>query len=1101
MDQWHPRLAPILQYSPEHIIISRQHSSSINKGSRQFSYTSCDPDNIKTIFAKDRNLYEVLPYDLPRRFAVDIDIKPSHHNYNKYNYDEILNATTEVLNYCLSMVSTYTIDVTKIITSVVRNTDRKQSMHILYPIYFENQLSQYHFAKLVHWTLLNDTNKNIEKSIKVLRYDNELYFDPNIYSKNQNLRMIYQTKKEYPNYPFEPYISEIKHPYDYLTGVYKDPEEIPYFKSDNLEPLVVKITHKKLYNKEQSPPNSIVQAEYRNIIQHFEEYSNLVVYEYQTQPNYDTACQIEFYISCIPNSGEKPQSYQLWYSIGQTLKNLTAEGVLLEEKALQYWFDWSNKASSVYKNEKHDCKNAWDSFIVRSGLNKYMEPFLKKIASYYNQDAVVKYNILWKSYDLFPKGIPTGFDKYSRYNEKYCKYEDLKESNLDGILIDSGMGTGKTYYVKAYAKKNKVKRLLIISPRKSFSYNKACEFREIFEDVMDYTELKGAELFNMLKCNKLAIQFESLVHLSHITENEAYDLVILDEIESILYQVSSSTNGNNSKVNFETMMKILTLSKKFVLAEAIVLNRSINFALELGSKLKKKILYSVNEYKNKERTAIMLGKVRYMHQIPSLQNLFLRHIIQSLKANKKICIAVASKAFKRKIISTLSQEFGEEYLGGVKHYDADSGAEILEELRDVNAAWGNSNVRVILYTTKITVGIDFSLRDVFDCCYVYGMSTCPIARDLIQSHYRVRHLKEKTVYVALCCCTEVQVEPNLENETKKNNFIDYKFEIVQNNELYKYITDFNSLEEQLGYYAYEEIFLRMMEKAGYNIKYDKSYGKDDTERQYTNTCFIENYMELIQISDFEVEDIKNKVMSSKATSDEILKLQAYNFHRYIIRGFDINKMTNEEIELILREVSQSEEKYTDFMVEVSKRNMPLLDAIITTLFNLSYYRRDLRESILNLKKEACYMGMEIEVNCTKKSVKATQRDVMRGETIKRLCNLLEVESSVDWKTKIDEDKVISFYRYYEGLPDTEKQIFDQNFNIPPLNAKEEPKRAKQLINLMLKSWNGCGFDRHSTRQVRMNGVRKRFYEYNIICHQEVPIALLYVKCNHAIKGS
>jgi superfamily II DNA or RNA helicase len=74
------------------------------------------------------------------------------------------------------------------------------------------------------------------------------------------------------------------------------------------------------------------------------------------------------------------------------------------------------------------------------------------------------------------------------------------------------MGTGKTHYAKELAKTYNFKRILIVSPRKSFSLNKTYEFREIFSDFKDYTELTCSERINWLKNKKLAIQFESLIH-------------------------------------------------------------------------------------------------------------------------------------------------------------------------------------------------------------------------------------------------------------------------------------------------------------------------------------------------------------------------------------------------------------------------------------------------------------------------------------------------------------------------------------------------------------------------------------------------------------
>ena len=190
---WYHKLHPLLVFSPENIIISQQLQSQSNKGARQFVYLPYDEKKINKIFMTDENLYELLPSGLPRKFAVDIDIKPTHKNYKKNSYNEIVYAMNTVINYCLSQTSDYKLDYDKIVVSVVKNDDRKQSLHLLYPVYFENQVHQLHFAKFVEITILQDKDPSIKDSIEVLKWEDpeendptEVYFDNSIYSCNQN---------------------------------------------------------------------------------------------------------------------------------------------------------------------------------------------------------------------------------------------------------------------------------------------------------------------------------------------------------------------------------------------------------------------------------------------------------------------------------------------------------------------------------------------------------------------------------------------------------------------------------------------------------------------------------------------------------------------------------------------------------------------------------------------------------------------------------------------------------------------------------------------------------------------------------------------------
>jgi hypothetical protein len=44
------------------------------------------------------------------------------------------------------------------------------------------------------------------------------------------------------------------------------------------------------------------------------------------------------------------------------------------------------------------------------------------------------------------------------------------------------------------------------------------------------------------------------------------------------------------------------------------------------------------------------------------------------------------------------------------------------DLTNVNESWGNPDVQCVIYTSTITVGVNFDLLDVFDELFVYGSS-------------------------------------------------------------------------------------------------------------------------------------------------------------------------------------------------------------------------------------------------------------------------------------------------------------------------------------------------------------------------------------------
>ena len=102
---------------------------------------------------------------------------------------------------------------------------------------------------------------------------------------------------------------------------------------------------------------------------------------------------------------------------------------------------------------------------------------------------------------------------------------------------------------------------------------------------------------------------------------------------------------------------------------------------------------------------------------------------------------VASKSYKDIIIADLTKVLGFRQGIQILSYDRDTSDEDINKLGNVKDVWGKDEVRIVIYTTKITVGINFDTRNIFDSIYIYGSVYCPIARDLMQAHFRVRNIK------------------------------------------------------------------------------------------------------------------------------------------------------------------------------------------------------------------------------------------------------------------------------------------------------------------------------------------------------------------------
>ena len=122
------------------------------KDYRAYDSIEYNKDDINKFLMKNNSIYELLPSELPRKFYVDIDIKPTNLNYMKYTYDQIVDNTTKaVLSACEAIEHKIPeINSNDIYVCVTENSNIKQRLHITYPIYFKNQKDIKYFSGVVN---------------------------------------------------------------------------------------------------------------------------------------------------------------------------------------------------------------------------------------------------------------------------------------------------------------------------------------------------------------------------------------------------------------------------------------------------------------------------------------------------------------------------------------------------------------------------------------------------------------------------------------------------------------------------------------------------------------------------------------------------------------------------------------------------------------------------------------------------------------------------------------------------------------------------------------------------------------------------------------
>ena len=310
------------------------------------------------------------------------------------------------------------------------------------------------------------------------------------------------------------------------------------------------------------------------------------------------------------------------------------------------------------------------------------------------------------------------------------------EAGIDTILLKSHLGTGKTVCIAGLignGPNGPYRRILIVSPRKSYTHAQ----HGALPVFTSYLESFHSDLAHK---DRLIIQVESLHRIG--SGFAPYDLVILDEIESILNQLHSiKTNAGNLITNHEVIALAVQTAGHVIMADAFLSDRTFHFSEQLrGSGVQ----YIENTFQPYHRQAILLQSVEKDKRIANIGG-FCERIVAALCSGKKIVVVWTSKR--------RGDWFVEKYLAGSEYswlfYSSTCSKEDQDGLRDVHSAW--RDVQCLMMTTSITVGISYDPRIAsaeFDEAFLYGASSSAMPRDIAQALFRVRSLKaEKLTYV------------------------------------------------------------------------------------------------------------------------------------------------------------------------------------------------------------------------------------------------------------------------------------------------------------------------------------------------------------------
>jgi len=439
------------------------------------------------------------------------------------------------------------------------------------------------------------------------------------------------------------------------------------------------------------------------------------------------------------------------------------------------------------------------------------------------------------------------------------KYTDTNVDKTKTLILEAPMKCGKSYQIRRFLRNlSSGTSIIALAPRIKFGKEIHTLLKEhgfvFYQDIENPKEYK--------KHNRIVIQMESLHHI----KGNRYDVLLGDEITSNLYQMSSQyTQGENLNENLKTFEKIYKESNYKILADAFIDRRTINIVKALDRAEQNlfdsydHVTHITNTVQPEAKKAVIMNK----------DNLIYKQIPDLLKERKKIVFHTSSfnqgykllyalqkngllKEIKWKFYYSTNDVFHNRNMENIiNKTDYNIGKN--EDFNDVDTCW--SELDLLIYTSTITIGISFDVKNHFDNLCIFGSCKIPIIRDVFQASLRVRDFKDNTVYIAIYDDVfglnrdDTNIYPYLrhilDEKIKNNDKVKDKLGIVYDNNWGTYppwyyeLHLLNKLEYNTGLNnTYEQLFHKYLEINNYTVI--SMHDDEDDEQEIVTPGFLDD---------------------------------------------------------------------------------------------------------------------------------------------------------------------------------------------------------------------------------------------------------------------
>jgi len=573
-----------------------------------------------------------------------------------------------------------------------------------------------------------------------------------------------------------------------------------------------------------------------------------------------------------------------------------------------------------------------------------------------------EHTLISKRY-LLPKDVPTittEFVKVTKEDHDIVLQEKIIEffndDSIKSFNLKSPYDTGKTQMIKRIIDTYDPKRILWLSYRKTLTNDILGNFEEEY-NFKDYQK-------HEYSADRLIVQLESVYKIGYektyfddgkslktgqiLMKYPEYDLVIMDEAESILSHFDSPTFKGNSKEVFHYVQNVIQNSKKIISLDGDMGNRLYTFIASFG-----KYINVVNDIK--------INKKKFV--IDEDEKHFLREIQRDLMMNKKVVIVSMSSKKCDELAATINYEHDKKKK--VLVYTGSSSDKSKEDFKKVLEKW--SKCDVLIYSPTCESGVNFDMK-YFDKMYgiINDRSTTP--RAFFQMLARVRKFESNEVLILDKCFDTKDVNPNKPffhfDEVKESILLleNFKLEtsdVVQDGKVYK-TTNLSTYDINYIYNGTEKrnasvknwlsYFHKLALIKGHNISYlrNKPSKTDNNNDIFENDYFEEEVVEDMKmtaddllvaaenIDDEQYKELLTKQKKNKATSEDKLKIKKHatklslgldELSTQVLNVFDLHSVQNFTSLIDIDNIKKNDDNQTLEAIDRSKTVKQLIQEI------------------------------------------------------------------------------------------------------------------------------------------------------------------------------